>query len=344
LPTWFENGCRVIAEIAQNHDGSLGTAHAYIDAVAKTGADAIKFQTHIADAESTPGEPWRVRFSPQDATRFEYWKRMEFAEEQWFGLARHAADRGLIFLSSAFSFRAVDLLERIGVPAWKVGAGEITNLPMIERMARTGKPVLFSSGLASWDDLDAATATVSRAGGTFGIFQCTTAYPCPPEKLGLNVIPQIRERYRCPVGLSDHSGAIYAGLAAAVLGVDMIEVHAVFSRECFGPDVAASITTAELSQLVEGVRFIRSALDHPVDKQSMARDLGGLRTMFGKSVVAARDLPAGRRLREDDLALKKPGDGIPAARFGDLIDCTLKRAVAANTALREEDIEYHAAS
>src|SRR5262252_7235821 len=110
--------CRIVAEIAQAHDGSLGTAHAYIDAVADAGADAIKFQTHIADAESTPGEPFRVHFSKQDQSRYDYWKRMEFSEEQWVGLAAHAKERGLIFLSSPFSDRAVALLERVRVPGW----------------------------------------------------------------------------------------------------------------------------------------------------------------------------------------------------------------------------------
>src|SRR5919106_3387525 len=113
-----KNRTRIIAEVAQTHDGSLGTAHAYIDAVAKTGANAIKFQTHIAAAESTPGEPFRVKFSRQDATRYDYWQRMEFTEEQWQGLVEHAQERGLVFLSTPFSFAAVDLLEHIDVPAW----------------------------------------------------------------------------------------------------------------------------------------------------------------------------------------------------------------------------------
>src|SRR5262249_4322806 len=122
--------CLVVAEVAQAHDGSLGAAHAYIDAVAKTGVDAVKFQTHIAAAESTAAEPWRVKFSLQDKTRFDYWRRMEFTPEQWQGLRQHAHEKNLIFLSSAFSGEAVDLLTRLDVPAWKVGAGEITNIPM----------------------------------------------------------------------------------------------------------------------------------------------------------------------------------------------------------------------
>jgi N,N'-diacetyllegionaminate synthase len=329
----------IIGEIAQTHDGSLGTAHAYIDAIAQTGASAIKFQTHIADAESTPGEPWRVKFSRQDHTRYDYWKRMEFTEEQWCGLAEHAAERGLVFLSSAFSEAAVELLERLGMSAWKVGAGEITNLPMLEMMARTGKPVILSSGMASWDELDAAVTCVRAQHAPVAVLQCTTAYPCPPEKLGLNVLAELRARYACPTGLSDHSGTIYAGLAAVTLGAQLLEVHVTFSRECFGPDVPASITTTELKQLVEGVRFIESALAAPVDKEAMAAELSELKRTFGKSLVTTRALPAGHRLTPTDLTCKKPGSGISAARFQTIINRTLRRALAANTLLTEDDLD-----
>lgn len=339
LQEWFDNPtrCLIIGEIAQTHDGSLGTAHAYIDAVANVGADAIKFQTHIAAAESTPGEPWRVKFSRQDATRFAYWQRMEFSEEQWHGLAAHARERGLLFLSSAFSPEAVDLLERVGVPGWKVGAGEVSNLPLLEKMARTGKPVILSSGMSDWAELDAAVHCVREHSAGVAVLQCTTAYPCPPEKLGLNVLAELRARYACPIGLSDHSGVIYAGLAAATLGAKLLEVHVAFSRECFGPDVIASLTTPELKQLVEGVRFIETALAAPVDKQAMADSLRELKQVFGKSIVAARDLSAGHCVTLADLAFKKPGTGIPAARYQELLARTLARAVVADAQLTEED-------
>ncbi|MEO6726306.1 MAG: N-acetylneuraminate synthase family protein [Blastocatellia bacterium] len=342
---WFkqaESGsprCLVIGEIAQTHDGSLGTAHSYIDAVANAGADAIKFQTHIAAAESTHGEPWRIKFSRQDATRYDYWRRMEFTEQQWHGLAEHARERGIVFLSSAFSSEAVELLERVGVPAWKVGAGETSNLPLLEQIARTGKPVILSSGMSGWDELDAAVNCVRKGGSPVAVLQCTTAYPCPPEKLGLNVISQLRQRYQCPVGLSDHSGTIYAGIAAATLGANLIEVHVTFSRECFGPDVPASITTKDLKQLVAGVRFIERALLNPVDKQAMAESFGELRQVFGKSVIAARALPSGHHLTIADLAFKKPGTGIPAARYREVLNRQLRRPVAADTLLSEEDFE-----
>jgi N-acetylneuraminate synthase len=333
-------GCAplIIAEVAQAHDGSLGTAHAYVDVAARAGVQAIKFQTHIAAAESTPGEPFRVRFSRQDEDRYAYWKRMEFTEPQWRGLADHCRDAGLLFLSTPFSFEAVELLERLDMAAWKVGSGEVTNLPMLERMAKTGRPVLLSSGMSSWTQLDEAVGTVRRCGAAVAVLQCTTAYPCPPERIGLNVPAELRTRYGCPVGLSDHSGTEYAGLAAVALGADLIEVHVVISRDCFGPDVGASLTPDQLRRLVEGAAFIRRAADHPVDKDAEAERSADLRIMFGKSVVAARDLPAGHRLADADLRLKKPGNGIPAARLRDVVGRTLVRSVSADGFLSEQDL------
>ena len=331
--------CMIIAEIAQAHDGSLGTAHAYIDAVADCGADAVKFQTHIAAAESTPDEPWRIKFSPQDATRYDYWKRMEFTEAQWVGLKRHADERGLLFLSSPFSFEAVDLLDRVGVAAWKIPSGETANTPMLDRMLATGLPVLLSTGMSPQSEIDDAVQHIRKSGVPLVIFQCTSAYPCPPEKVGLNLISSFRERYDCPVGLSDHSGTIYPGLAAVTLGIQMLEVHVTFSREMFGPDVPASVTTAELRQLVAGIRFIEKMMINPVDKEEMARDMKTLRSMFTKSVVARRKIEAGTILTNDDVTLKKPGTGIPAARLPEIVGRRLKRSIAADTLIAEEDFD-----
>ena len=249
--------CLVIGEIAQSHDGSLGMAHAFIDAVANSGANAIKFQTHIAAAESTPQEPWRVKFSRQDASRYDYWKRMEFTPEQWEGLADHAKEKGLIFLSSPFSIEAVELLENIGMPAWKVASGEVSNKELMDKMLQTGKPILLSTGMSTLDEIDNSVAYIRQRDVEYAVLQCSTAYPCPPEKIGLNLIPRLRERYGCAVGLSDHSGTIYPGLAAVTLGIEVLELHVAFSREMFGPDVPASVTMGELNQLVEGIRTSR---------------------------------------------------------------------------------------
>jgi len=329
----------VIAEVAQAHDGSLGTAHAFIDAVAEAGADVVKFQTHIAHAESTPHEPWRVRFSPQDTTRYDYWKRMEFTEAQWVGLRRHALKVGLDFMSSAFSLEAFELLERVGVFAWKVASGEVRNGEMLDRMAASGLPVFLSTGMSPLAEIDAAVARLRERGVEPTVLQCTSAYPTPPEKVGLNLLSDFRARWGCPVGLSDHSGTIWPSLAATALGADAVEVHVTLSRRAFGPDVPASVTPEELGRLVEGVRWLERARAHPVDKDAMAGELAPLRGLFMKSVVAARDLPAGTVLARADLAARKPGSGIPAERLDELVGRTLIRDVVADQLLAEEDLE-----
>lgn len=328
----------VIGEVGQAHDGSLGLAHAFVDAIADAEADAVKFQTHIAEAESTPSEPFRVAFSQQDESRYAYWRRMEFTEEQWHGLARHAHDRGLLFLSSPFSLEAVALLERIGVPGWKVGSGEVSNERLLEAIASTGKPVLLSSGMSPLAELDAAV-TVLRRRVPFAVLQCTSRYPSPPEHVGLNVIDELRSRYDAPAGLSDHSGTVFPSLAAVALGASVLEVHVTLSREMFGPDVQASITTAELRELVTGVRFLHDALRHPVDKNAAAAELDEVRRLFTRSVVAARNLPLGAVIAEHDLALKKPGTGLPPERLPELVGRRLRRDVAAGTLLSDEDVE-----
>jgi N-acetylneuraminate synthase len=331
--------CLVVAEVAQAHDGSLGTAHAYVDAIADTGADAVKFQTHIAAAESTRDEPWRIKFSLQDTTRYDYWKRMEFTEEQWNGLKRHAHERGLLFLSSPFSFEAVDLLERVGVAAWKVPSGETANTPMLDRMLATGLPILLSTGMSCLSEIDEAVQRVRKNQIPLVIFQCTTAYPCPPEKVGLNLISSFREKHDCSIGLSDHSGTIYPGLAAVTLGIQMLEIHVTFSRQMFGPDVPASVTTAELRQLVEGIRYIEKMMSCPVDKEEMAREMEALRNTFTKSVVAGQDLPAGTVLQVEHLTLKKPGTGIPAARLPELIGRRLNQPIKADALIPEDALD-----
>jgi len=334
----FGESCLIVGEVGLAHDGSLGLAHAFIDAIAAAGADAVKFQTHIAAAESTAAEPFRVAFSRQDATRFDYWRRTEFTEAQWHELATHCRERGLHFVSSPFSLEAIEWLERVGQPFWKVPSGDTGNSVFLDRMLQTGIPIVLSTGMSALAETDAAVARVRARGIPVGVLQCTTAYPCPPEQVGLNMIPFFRERYDCPVGLSDHSARIYAGLAAAAIGADMIEVHVTLSREMFGPDVPASLTTAELRQLVDGVRFIETMRAHPVDKDAAAAATAPLRSMFSRSIVARTALPAGTVLSADHLVLKKPGDGLPPSRWADVIGRVLRRSVSLDDIISDEDL------
>lgn len=331
--------CCIIAEVAQTHDGSLGLAHAFIDAIADSGADAVKFQTHIAAAESTRHEPFRVKFSRQDDNRFDYWRRLEFTPAQWQGLADHAQDRGLYFLSSPFSLEAVDLLEQVGVPAWKVGSGEVVNLPMLQHMAATGKPILLSSGMSSWQELDDVVGFLRGLGAPFALMQATTMYPTPADQIGLNLLAEYRQRFDCPVGLSDHSGTIYPGLAAYTLGARFLEVHVTLSRYMFGPDVGSSVTLEDLTSLVRGVRFLQQTLSHPINKDEMAQQLQPLKQIFQKSVVPRVDLPAGTILRAEHLALKKPGTGIPAHLRDSLVGRRLRRDVAADDLISLDDLD-----
>ncbi len=331
----------LIAEVAQSHDGSLGQAHAFIDAVATTGVDAIKFQTHIAEAESTPSEPFRVKFSRQDTTRYEYWKRMEFTAEQWAGLAQHAREKGLIFLSSPFSIQAVELLDRLDMPAWKIGSGEVTNLPMIEQICKKSGPILISTGLSDIHELDSTLAVIQEAGKEFAIFQCTSEYPSPPEKAGLNLLSTFAERWRCPVGFSDHSGKIYAGLAAITSGAHLLEVHVALNKQMFGPDVSSSLSVDDLRTLAEGTREIHQILSHPVDKNAAfhSPNVQTMRSIFGRSIYAQQDLPAGCKLELQHLAFKKPGTGLPARDYKSLLGKTLRRQVRANELILKEDLD-----
>lgn len=331
--------CFIIGEIAQAHDGSLGQAHAYLDALANAGVDAIKFQTHIASAESTPQEPFRIKFSKQDATRYEYWQRMEFTAEQWAGLANHAKDQGLIFLSSPFSEAAVEMLDQIGMPAWKIASGETGNPLIKEAIYAKGKPILLSTGMSSLDEIDKTVLEIKEKNLPLAVFQCTSKYPSPPEEIGLNMIPLFKERYEVPVGLSDHSGKIFSGLAAATMGANLIEVHVTMSREMFGPDVPASLTTAELRQLVEGVRFIEKAISNPVDKLAMVEELSEMRKMFGKGLVLKHNLEKGAVLGREDLTSKKPAAGIPADQLDRVIGKRINRSIQSGDFLQPDDIE-----
>ncbi|MDE6184587.1 MAG: N-acetylneuraminate synthase family protein, partial [Lachnospiraceae bacterium] len=322
-------------------DGSLGQAHAFIDAVAGTGADAIKFQTHIAEEESTPDEPFRVKFSYCDKTRYDYWKRMEFTPEQWQGLYDHAVEKGLDFLSSPFSVAALEMLDKIGVPAWKFGSGEVFNDLLLKRAIGTGKPIILSTGLSTLEETDKQVKMVLEAGNPLLIMECTTAYPSRPEEIPIKMIDHYQKRYHCPIGISDHSATIYPSLAAVALGARAVEVHVTMSREMFGPDVKASVTIQELKQIVDGVEFIGKMLEVQEDKSQLPDNKSQLRTIFSKSIYAKRDLRAGEALDDDSVGIKKPFcvDGIAVEDFDKVLGKRIFMDIAKDTVIKWENIE-----
>jgi N-acetylneuraminate synthase len=300
----------IVAEIAQAHDGSLAAAHEYIDLVSKSGVDAVKFQTHIASAESTSREPWRVKMATTDKSRYEYWKRMEFTRDEWIELRDHCLKVGLGFLSSPFSVAAVELLNQLDVEVWKIASGEVGNTPMIEAMLLTQKPIILSTGLSTLSEIDSLVNLIRSRGVDLTILQCTSEYPCPAKMTGLNLLKDFTERWNCRVGISDHSGTIFPSIASVALGAKVIEVHVTSSRDAGGVDGPSSVTPDELIQLVAGVRFIESAMASRLDKATLSESATNMKQIFGRSIVASRDLVVGHVLTTEDLAFKKPGGGL----------------------------------
>ena len=329
----------VIAEVAQAHDGSLGTAHAYIDAVADCGVDGVKFQTHIASEESTLDEPFRVSFGVQDETRYDYWQRMEFSEEQWQGLYDHASEKGLVFLSSPFSVAAVEMLHRIGVSVWKVASGEILTPDIFSAIARTKLPIIVSSGMSSPADIDIAVSRLQENSLEYALMQCTSMYPTPLEMVGLNILDEFKSKYGCPVGLSDHSGSIYPALMAMARSANLIEVHSTLSKQAFGPDVSSSLVMDDLKRVCEARDAFAMMVNNPVDKEKVAKGLAENMKLFSKSVVLKSAQSNGTVLSKDMLTLKKPGTGISASEQNSLIGRKLKRDVSSDRLLRWEDLE-----
>jgi N,N'-diacetyllegionaminate synthase len=328
----------VIAEIAQAHEGSLGILYSYIDALASTGVDAVKFQMHIAEAESSTHEPFRVQFSLEDETRFDYWKRMSFSLEQWKGIKKHCEGLGLDFICSPFSNLAVDWLEEIGVEQYKIGSGEVNNFLLLEKIAQTGKPVILSSGMSSYAELDQTVAFLKERKVDFSIMQCTTAYPTQPEQYGLNVMQELQKRYSVPIGFSDHSAKTATCIAASALGARILEFHVVFDRQLFGPDSKSSLTIAETKDLVIAVRNIATALSHPIDKNN-TDVFSALKQIFEKSLAVNKDLPQNHVLTFEDLESKKPkGFGIDASRFQEVIGKSLNKDLKQWDFLNDTDI------
>lgn len=328
----------LIAEIAQAHDGSLGILHSYIEAVAKTGVQAIKFQMHIAEAESSIHEPFRLQFSKEDATRYDYWKRMEFTLAQWAVIKQHCDEVKLDFICSPFSNLAVDWLEEIGIHTYKIGSGEVTNFLLIEKIVRTGKPIILSSGMSSFEELDKTVEFLKKRKVDFSILQCTTAYPTIPEQFGFNVISELKERYKVPVGFSDHSAKIATGISAVAFGAEILEFHVVFHRDLFGPDAKASLTLEETKLLVDAVNEIYMANSNPIDK-NINEGFGELKAIFEKSLAINKNLSQGHVITFDDLESKKPkGYGISATNFEKVIGRTLKNPKSQWDFLNEEDL------
>ena len=329
----------IIAEIAQAHDGSLGILHSYIDSLAKIGVDTVKFQMHIAEAESSDMEPFRINFSYEDKTRYDYWERMGFSLEQWKGIKSHCEELGLNFLCSPFSIKACEWLREMGETRIKIASGEVENMLMHEYISGFATEVLISSGMSTIMDLKRCKKFYDSKGIKTSVFQCTTAYPTPPEEVGLNVIDYLVTEFYCPVGLSDHSGEIYPSLAAVTKGATKLEFHAVFSKAMFGTDASSSLDMDQIKELVKGVRFLEISLANPINKRNIAK-YNQIKNIFGKALAVNKDLPMGHVITIQDLESKKPAnEGYAASRYYDLIGKKLNKNLSKYSFINSQDFE-----
>lgn len=326
----------IIAEVGSVHDGSFGNAKCLIEAAAACGVDAVKFQTHIAAAETLPNAPSPKYFSAEP--RYQYFERTGFSKDKWREIKAQCEQCGVEFISSPFSIEAVDLLEEVGVSRYKIPSGEVTNLPMLEHAAKTGKPVILSSGMSSWTELDAAVGAIRRYNQNLSLLQCTSEYPCAYEHVGLNVTREMQERYNLPVGLSDHTLTIFASLAAVTLGASMIERHFTFSRLMYGSDAKHSLLPEELKQLVEGIRAVEIMRAQAVDKNCV-EPFREMKQIFEKSLVSLADIPAGTAITDAMIGCRKPGTGLPPNRLQDVIGKRAARFIPKEQLLAIDDIE-----
>jgi len=325
----------VIAEVGSVHDGSFGNALKMIETAAMCGADAVKFQTHIPSAETLNNAPQPCYFNTEP--RFEYFARTGFSLQQWRDLKAKADGLNIDFLSSPFSEAAVELLEKIGISRYKIPSGEVTNLPMLQLIAQTGKPVLLSSGMSDWMELDRAVKLILNHHEHLCVMQCSSIYPCPDEKVGLNLIDEMAKYWGISIGYSDHTLENYACFAAASLGVSVIEKHLTFSRLMYGSDACHSAEPKQFSQLVQGIRAISRMRTNPIDKNDLSTYID-MKQIFEKSVVSIQNISKGSLIGKEMVSVKKPGTGIPAARLGEVVGAKAARNVAADCLLQDDDI------
>lgn len=325
----------LIAEVGSVHDGSFGNAMKLIEAVADAGADAVKFQTHIPEAETLPDAPAPPFFDSEP--RFEYFRRTGFDLEEWKSLKTHAEKHELVFLSSPFSIESVELLEETGISRYKIPSGEVTNIPLLRKIATTEKPVFLSSGMSSWTELDRAVEVFVSRDINLTVLQCTSAYPCAPERVGLNVLTEMKERYGTAVGLSDHTMGLAASLAAVSFGAAVVERHFTFSRRMYGSDARHSLEPEEFKQLMKEIRMLERMLSNPVDKRDTS-DVKTMKATFEKSLVARVNIEKGEVITEEKLAILKPGTGISPRFLERIIGQRASRDIEAKEVLNTEDI------
>ncbi len=332
--------CYIIAEAGVNHNGSLELAKRLVDVAAEAGADAVKFQkrtvSDILIAEALL-RPYTVATS-LGATYGEHREKLELSEDDYDALAEHARAREITLLASGWDLRSVDFLDRLGIPAFKIASADCTNLPLVEYIARKGKPVLLSTGMSDMAEVEEAVATVRRHNDRLVLFQCTSTYPCDNDQINLRVIPTYRERFRCVVGYSGHERGLAPTEAAVALGASVVERHFTLDRTMIGPDHAASLEPAGLQRLIRNIRNVEKALGSP-EKRIMPAERG-VRERLAKSIVARSDIPAGAVITADMLTVKGPGTGLKPGVMPLLVGVVAESPIRGDTLVPQEALRW----
>jgi N,N'-diacetyllegionaminate synthase len=313
----------IIAEAGVNHNGELALARRLIDAAADAGADMVKFQSFSADQLVTAAArkaEYQDRTTDANESQRAMIRRLELTRETHKALSAHCADRGITFFSSAFDEGSVDLLAELGLDRFKIPSGEITNLPYLRHVARYGKPVLLSTGMATLGEIEAALEVLERSGiprTCVTLLHCTTEYPAPMAEVNLRAMLTLRDAFGVAVGYSDHTVGTEVSIAAVALGASVIEKHFTLDRNLPGPDHRASLEPAELKAMVAAIRNIEQALGDGIKRPgaSESRNKASVR----KSVVASRRIRAGERFDETNLAVKRPGTGLSPMRWDEVL-------------------------
>lgn len=299
---------RIIAEIGNSHEGSLGIALSFIEMMAETGVDVVKFQMHLGEFEGVPDEQFRIPFSQQDLNRQAYWDRVSFSDQEWKIISDYANQLGLEFLCTPFSIEAAKrLLDNTNIKRWKVGSGDAVNFPLIDYLVSTDLPLIISTGLVSETEIRRLRdrLTLFDAWEHTTLMHCVSEYPTPLSHSSLSQLLNLKE-YGCKIGLSDHSGSTTPGLFALSINVDLVEVHMSPHKKFFGPDVTSSLTPDQISSLVRYRDDLETIESGEMSKQELYERSYETGKLFRKGIYWAKSLSSGHVCQMDDLRFLKP--------------------------------------
>jgi N,N'-diacetyllegionaminate synthase len=331
----------VIAEAGVNHNGSLDLAHQLVDEARAAGADAVKFQTFRAErlvTRTARKAEYQRRTTGGEDAQYSMLKRLELGEDDHRALLAHCQDAGIMFLSSPFDEASADMLDELGVAAFKIPSGEITNPALLRHVAEKGRPVILSTGMSTLSEVEDAVGVIREAGDPeLSLLHCVTEYPAPVAEVNLRAMHTLRQAFSLPVGYSDHTPGIEIAVAAVALDAVIIEKHFTLSRGMEGPDHLASLEPAELSAMVQAIKNVEAALGDGI-KRPAPCELKNV-AIARKSVVAERRVLTGQQLTVGDIAVKRPGDGIPPRNIGAVIGRRAARDIEEGQAITWEDLE-----